>query len=261
MALSSPYSRDFFADTERGGLTGARLVVRNLLELLPIGSVVDLGCGTGTWLAAFVEAGVDDVTGVDGDWVPRQMLNFPVERFVAHDLGQPVRLGRGFDLAVSLETAEHLPAGAADSFVASLVGLAPVVLFSAAVPGQGGTGHVNEQWPEYWARRFGAHGYRVIDCLRPRFWHADDLASCIRQNVLLFASDLALRSNPLLADKAGRSPDYPLAVIHPEEFIKATDPGLMSLRWTAARLPRVALHAARRRLRRAVQRGGRPPEA
>ena len=70
-----------------------------------------------------------------------------------------------------LEVAEHIPPECADIFVESLTwGLAPVIMFSAAVPGQGGTLHLNEQWPAYWASKFAQHGYVLIDCLRPQLW-------------------------------------------------------------------------------------------
>src|SRR5438046_10610902 len=92
-------------------------------------SVVDLGCGIGTWLAVFAEHNVGDYVGIDGDYVDRSQLLIPPERFLSGDLSEPVELNRRFDLAVSLEVAEHLPAASARVLVASLTGLPPVVLF------------------------------------------------------------------------------------------------------------------------------------
>jgi hypothetical protein len=86
---------------------------------------------------------------------------------------------------VCVEVAEHLPASGAPSFVADLARLAPVVAFSAAIPGQGGEGHVNEQWPEYWERLFAASGYRVVDALRRPFWRHPDGPAYVAQNLLL----------------------------------------------------------------------------
>jgi 2-polyprenyl-3-methyl-5-hydroxy-6-metoxy-1,4-benzoquinol methylase len=63
---------------------------------------------------------------------------------------QPLDLEKEFDLVVSLEVAEHLPASAADQFVNTLVKHGKKILFSAAIPGQGGQDHLNEQWPDYW---------------------------------------------------------------------------------------------------------------
>lgn len=85
-----------------------------------------------------------------------------------------------------LETAEHLPPERADSFVEDLVKLAPVVVFSAAIPGQGGTDHLNEQWPEYWAQRFRKLSYVVVDTLRMRFWSNEAMSAMYAQNSILY---------------------------------------------------------------------------
>lgn len=111
---------------------------------------------------------MDDVLGIDAPYTDRSRLRIPDELFLARDLTVPLSLERRFDLALSLEVAEHLPAAAADHFVASLTRLASVILFSAAIPDQGGEGHLNEQWPDYWVERFAAHGFGVADVLRSR---------------------------------------------------------------------------------------------
>ena len=136
----------------------------------------------------FAANGVEDVLGIDGDWVPRDMLAIPEDRFRPFDLSKPYQSAERYDLAMSFEVAEHLPGSSAPAFVASLVRLAPVVLFAAAVPGQGGTGHINEQWPNYWAELFAEHGYEVLDPVRAAIWNLDSLAPCIRQNTLMYAS-------------------------------------------------------------------------
>jgi hypothetical protein len=105
---------------------------------------------------------------------------------VEHDLTRELPdLGR-FDLAVCLEVAEHLPASRAALFVADLVKLSPVVLFSAAIPGQPGVHHVNCQWPAYWADLFAFHGYGCRDEYRWPLWDDDRIESWYRQNVLIF---------------------------------------------------------------------------
>ena len=182
-------------------------------------SVVDVGCGVGTWLAEFRKLGVGDVIGVDGDYVDRAKLQIPPDRFVAKDLAAPLTLGRTFDLVTSLEVAEHLPATAADGFVAALVDLGPVVLFSAAIPGQGGEGHVNEEWPQAWARRFAAHGYRWADPLRSLLWNDARVEFWYAQNLLVFhrADAFAMPPWPVGTPTgdgtaAGTSP---LSLVHP----------------------------------------------
>lgn len=170
MEPASPYGPSFYAGQSDGSLRSARAIAPIVTDLVKPRSVLDVGCGVGTWLAAFAELGVTDYLGVDGDYVDRTALRIPSERFVSMDLASPVSLGRRFDLAVCLEVAEHLPLSAAAGLVGFLTEAAPVVLFSAAVPGQGGTCHVNERWPPFWRLLFERRGYSRLDPIRPRVW-------------------------------------------------------------------------------------------
>ncbi|MDJ1157686.1 methyltransferase domain-containing protein [Chelatococcus sp. SYSU_G07232] len=184
--MAQLYSEEFFAGQQAGSATSADVVVPLVLSLIPSRSVVDVGCGVGGWLAAFARCGVDDYLGVDGDYVARQLLRIPAERFLPRDLTRLTDLGRRFDLACSLEVAEHLPSSCAEQFVALLAKAAPAVLFSAAVPGQGGTNHLNERWQSYWADLFARHGYVAVDCIRPAIFHDERVEWWYRQNILVF---------------------------------------------------------------------------
>lgn len=106
--------------------------------MLSPGKVVDVGCATGYWLAAFSSRGVGSVLGIDGDYVDWGSLRIDPASFVAHDLTHlPLPVEDRFDLALCMEVAEHLPPESATPLVAELVRLAPLVLFSAAIPDQG----------------------------------------------------------------------------------------------------------------------------
>jgi SAM-dependent methyltransferase len=199
------YDSEFFESLEDGTERSAEACVDLLVELFRPASVVDLGCGTGLWLAAFKSRGVSDLLGVDGSWVPRDRLAIPASQFREHDLRIPLDVDRRFDLALCLETAEHVPPDCASTLVDSLTRLAPVIVFSAAVPGQGGTGHVNEQWPTYWAGRFAEKGYRCFTGVRERIWDRKEIEVWYRQNMLCFVSpacsgDLAQRLHPANGD-------------------------------------------------------------
>ena len=135
---------------------------------------------------------------------------------MACDTTGPIRLGRQFDLVVSLEVAEHRPAEAAGRFVADLVALGKVVCFSAAGPGQGGTNDVNEQWPDYWKRLFDRHGYVLVDCLRRRFRDDPAAPGCYKQNMVLYVEAGHLAASPALRAERDRPAPPPLAVVHPE---------------------------------------------
>ncbi len=189
-----------------------------LLGLAEIRSVVDVGCGTGVWLAQFAAAGIDDYLGLDGDYIEPRSLAIPKERFRPTDLEQPLELGRRFDMAISLEVAEHLRAELAPMFVRSLTRLAPLVVFSAAIPGQGGVGHVNEQWLDYWAQLFLSEGYELVDRFRRGLWDDASVEPWYRQNLVLYvASERVAGLNRAVATGDG----MPLRVVHPEVFHEA----------------------------------------
>lgn len=214
------YGREFFDAVRGGARESAKVVVPLVLEMTGARSVVDVGCGDGTWLAAFAERGAGEIVGVDGAYVDRGRLAVPQEAFVERDLSLPLDLHRRFDLAVSLEVAEHLDEPHADAFVATLTALAPVVLFSAAVPHQTGHHHVNEQWPEYWAVRFAARGYAVADALRPRIWDDPRVTWWYAQNALVYVDRQELPRHPELLAAAGRTDPAALTRIHPRNYAR-----------------------------------------
>lgn len=180
------------------------------------GSVVDVGCGVGGWLSVFQRNGIKDVWGLDGDWVRTEQLRITPEKFHRIQLESPFRLDRGFDMAISLEVAEHLSENSALGFVQSLTRLAPLVVFSAALPMQGGTNHRNEQWPDFWASLFNRTGYQVFDVIRPRIWSLDDVCYWYRQNMLVFVDRQDSSLMNALAGIAAECPDPPLNLVHPE---------------------------------------------
>jgi len=178
-------------------------------------SIVDIGCGIGTWLAVAGELGVKDITGVEGNWLDPALARIPPERIRTVDLEQPFDLGKRFDLAICLEVAEHLSPHAAPGFVQSLTRHADVVLFSAAIPFQGGDHHVNEQFPDYWDGLFSGRGYMALDIVRPQVWYASDVLVWLRQNTLVFAAEaLTAKGGPF----AGLASGGPLSLVHPEVF-------------------------------------------
>ncbi len=217
VTVTSSYDEAFFAGLRSGARHSAHAVLPRLLELVPARSLVDVGCGWGTWMRAALDVGVAEVAGVDGDWVDPDELEVPAGTFRQADLAAPLDLGRRYDLAISLEVAEHLPEAAAAGFVASLVATAPVVAFSAAIPDQGGHGHVNEQWPGYWADLFARHGYEAVDALRPLLWDDERVEWWYAQNLVIYASADALGRLPALGEHPQRGA-RPLALVHPRRL-------------------------------------------
>ena len=251
--LSVPYSRGFYERLRDGATRSAEVIVPLVLQFVPASRVVDIGCGDGSWLEVFRKNGVREVVGIDGDYVDRDLLRIPKECFRAGDLTEPFEFDTKFDLAISLEVAEHLPAKCAAVFVEGLTKLAPAVLFSAAIPFQGGDGHVNEQWPEKWAKLFEERGYVAVDCIRKRVWKNEAVEWWYAQNALLFVeTDLVQRDARLKAEFEKTIPDQ-LCLIHPRHYRQAVARGEQSLvapgvRAATRHLVSSLIHAVKRRL-------------
>jgi len=187
--MAGRYDSRFFASIMAGSYRSAEAVFDQLAPLfssLPT-SLVDVGCGSGTWCRAFADRFASaDVRGIDGDYVDRSHLVIEQTQFLAHDLTLPLAADRRFGLAMSLEVGEHLPPENGPELIRTLVGYADHVLFSAAVPGQGGEYHVNERPLEYWRGLFRSHGYVAVDCVRPALHGNPQVEPWYRYNTILY---------------------------------------------------------------------------
>lgn len=193
---SSIYPADFYTNRRASTAYAATRILSALPKTLPRAAVADIGCGTGTWLAAALADGATSAFGIEGNWVTTAMLDDARIAFAPQDLEQRFS-GPRVELAMSLEVAEHLTPARAQSFVADLVALAPAVLFSAAVPGQGGVNHLNEQWQSYWATLFATHGYQPLDVIRPAIWSDAAIPAWYKQNIVLYLDAESARKTGL----------------------------------------------------------------
>jgi SAM-dependent methyltransferase len=208
--VANAYDEGFYDVIRAGTQQSAAVVVPAVLAEIPARTVVDVGCGEGWWALEFAARGCQ-VLGLDGAYVHGSPLG---DRFRAWDLATPLPDDLGtFDLAVCLEVAEHLPPERAAGFISDLCRLAPTVAFSAAVPGQGGVGHVNEQPPGYWVDHFAVHGFEVSGALRWGLWDDNRVEVWYRQNLLVATS--TPDDFPGLFDTPLAAPHY---LVHPILF-------------------------------------------
>jgi SAM-dependent methyltransferase len=223
-------------------LSGPRVALPVILGEIKPRSLLDVGCGIGTWLKAALESGITDVFGVDGIAVAPENFLVAKTLFRQQDLNQTWSLGRRFEVALCLEVAEHLDAQFAGNLIEALTLHADTVIFGAACPGQGGQHHVNCQWPVYWQKMFNERGYVCSDEIRWKIWQDERIEPWYRQNIFTARRDPA---------KAGHEPGI-LPVVHPDilklmtqdEFSKNIDriaEGALPFKWYWVSFPKVFL--------------------
>lgn len=188
--------------------SAAEQVLPVLFEIYTPSTIIDVGCGLGNWIEVAKKISKADVIGVDGNYVNRSLLKIEENEFVEKDLTKPFDLDKKFDLAICLEVAEHLPETSAEGFVKSLTNHSDVIMFSAALPGQGGQNHINEQWPSYWQEHFDKCGFEMIDFFRFKIWNNPKIEYWYKQNLFL-----VVRKGHALANNESKI-DYSL--VHPE---------------------------------------------
>jgi SAM-dependent methyltransferase len=237
------YTKAFFEKHHSECDGSSERMVPLLLSLFKPKSILDVGCGDGTWLSKFASQSVQDYVGVDGDYVSSQILQIPTDHFIGHDLSKPLDLKRKFDLVMSLEVAEHLSEQAAHIFVRSLTCHGDLILFSAAIPGQFGDHHVNEQWPSYWVSLFEKCGFKVFDILRWRIWNDPKVTWYYRQNMLVFATPERASTIPALCEEGIGQRIFPLDIAHPifVNFFRYTLRTDASIRLLAVKLMKLSI--------------------
>ncbi len=224
------YSRSFFANRRLGATHSSEALAPLVLAVLSLGgridaaaspdssqpaTMLDVGCGDGTWVKKFRELGLEGY-GIDGPWSPFRdaiLWDFSKRR----DLSEIILPRRHFDFILSLEFLEHLDQKNSRQIIEWLCSLTNTVVFSAALPGQGGTHHINEQRVEYWTKQFSDFGFVACDALRPKIWSNSDIAPWYRQNILMFFREkVPVEIEHFAADAWASATRAPLSLFHPD---------------------------------------------
>lgn len=185
----SEYDILFYRMMEESSKAAAFEMLTPIIRILQPNSIYDFGCGEGIWLNVVKSINKDiDILGFDGDHILKSNLKIPDQYFIPCDLARNIR-GYKSDLALSIEVAEHIEEQYSDVFIDNITSCSSQVLFSAAIPGQGGIHHVNEQWQEYWIEKFEKRGYNVDFSVRDYFWNNHNITPWRKQNILFFSKE------------------------------------------------------------------------
>ena len=196
------YNRSFHANREANTRNSAKNILKIVLDVFDVKSVCDVGGGIGVWEKEYMKQRGEreqEVLLLDGDYIDEKDLTISPKYFKKVDLEQRFSMERRFDLALSLEVAEHLTVKRAESFIEDLTKLSDVILFSAAISKQGGAGHINEQPVSYWKSIFEENGYTAFDIIRPNIQNEEDVLSWYKQNTMVYVK----KDSPLV-DKFAR---------------------------------------------------------
>lgn len=218
--MENVYGNDFYKDRHQKTVYSAEKVLSIIFAVLPeVHSAVDFGCGVGSWLSVLREKGVRELLGLDGPWVNQGLLEISAQEFRQVDFEEFIDLEKKYDLAITLEVAEHLSEKSAPSFVESLAKASDFILFSAAIPFQNGRGHINLQWQDYWVNLFADRGYVVLDFVRKQIWHETQIPIHYRQNILMFVKKEAMQMVNFTESSAFDN-NLPISLVHPEMYLK-----------------------------------------
>lgn len=214
----SLYDQHFYDVVSKSAMDSCREVIPVLKKARPIHSVLDVGCGQGGWLRTWSDSGVKTVVGIDGPHVSTDHILIEKSEFLAHDLRQPLDLGKTFDLVQCLEVAEHIDKEYSGMVVDSLIRHGDFILFSAAYPGDGGVDHINEQPYEFWRDLFAERGYRLFDFVRPQLKGNLKVDYWFRFNLLLFVKNESCDQLPAEVLKTEILSSQPVPVVSPWPF-------------------------------------------
>ena len=182
------YKNNFFINEDKIALKAASKIVPYILKNIEIKSVIDVGCGTGSWLYIFKRNGIVNILGLDSH-KNLSKLKISQEEFINQNLENEIISDKFYDLAISLEVAEHINPKQSINFISDLCRLSDIILFSAATPGQGGENHINEKNLDYWRVIFRENGYYPYDVIRNKFESEQDIAPWYRFNTLLYVNE------------------------------------------------------------------------
>ena len=205
------YDEKYYKKHETGSYISALQILKYITSFIDIKSVIDFGCGMGTWCKAIEDLGISNILGIDQHIYDSKYMLIPEKNYMRYDLRKELLFSHKVDIAISVEVAEHIEEEYSERFIHNLCMCSDLILFSAALPFQGGTGHVNEKSCTFWANIFNKFKYKPIDCIRPHFWNNKQIEVWYRNNCILYAEKKLYQKllNSITIEQ------YPLDIVNP----------------------------------------------
>lgn len=210
MSNNNLYDKKFYEENKKA-VNSANIILPFIINKLNPKNIVDFGCGSGAWLFVAQKNGVEDILGIDGNYVDTDWLLIDNNDFLADDITKKIKLTKKYDLAISLEVGEHIEKSKINNYILNLTNSSDVILFSAAIPNQGGTEHINEQYLTYWVEKFKEQNFELCDVLRSKFWNNETIDFWYKQNIVFFVKkDCVEKINAMFTFNS-----IPNNVVHP----------------------------------------------
>lgn len=190
------YARDIRTDRQHT----YKSIVDCCMNLFPATrSVIDFGCGSAWMLYYFMRDYSCEIKGIEPNELAKVYMSAEVRDFIdIQDLRDPLRLWKKFDLALCLEVVEHIIDSYSDTVISNITKGAPILVFSAASPGQGGSEHVNERFFEYWMEKLLLANFEfcpVLTLAAKNFLKEARIKSWYANNISIFKFSLACPFN------------------------------------------------------------------
>jgi cyclopropane fatty-acyl-phospholipid synthase-like methyltransferase len=130
-------------------------------------SVVDFGCGIGSYLESCYNKGIKNIAGYDigGEYAQKYTPDFLYPFIEYCDCTKPIKTQQKYECVISFETIEHIEPSGTNVFIENLVNATDFdkgrILFTGAPPEQEGCGHINCRDKQEWIEIFAEQDFTV----------------------------------------------------------------------------------------------------